>query len=158
MSTPPPPARKPRLTGASRRVAYSENPDVACPIGSGATFIDNAYNVSVDTNIGEIETTAFGDYPYGTAEPGFITKNISLSMRKQAGAADLAFLTSRAESREPFRIAVLDTRNAGTTGWDMAVVVTQITDSGDFQSAQDLAVTLALAPSALPPKRIGGTP
>jgi len=145
------------LTGASRRVAYSANPDVACVIsGTTATFFDNAYDVSVDTNIGEIETTAFGDYPYGTAEPGFITKSISLSLRKQAGAADLAFLTSRALSREPFRIAVLDTRETGTTGWDMAVCVTQITDSGDFQSAQDLAVTLAMAPSALPPKRIGG--
>lgn len=151
----PPPARKKRLTGASRGVAYSINPDALCQISSSATFFDNAYNVSIDFDIGEIDTTAFGDYPYGTSEAGFIKPTMTLSLRSQVGAEDCAFIDERALSREPFRIAVMrDRANPAAGGWDMAVVATKVTDSGDFQSAQDLSYTLTLAPSALPPTRI----
>jgi hypothetical protein len=145
-------ARRRRLTGATRGIAYGTDPDVAVSIGAGATYFDNAYDVSVDFDIGDIETTAFGDYPFGTSEPGFIKPTISLSMRKQVGAADCEFIDDRALAREPFRVFIMDDRTAtAPSGWDMAVVATKVTDSGDFQSAQDLSYTLALAPSDLAP-------
>jgi len=154
---------KRRLTGATRGIAYSADADTEVTLGTGTTYFNNAYSASLDMTADEIDTTAFGDYPFGTSEPGFLKFSIELSMRHQVDdgvlATDVAFIEAKALSREPFRIAIVDDRTSLTpNGFALTVVATKATNSGEFSGAQDHNYSLTLSSGLLPPKRIvGGT-
>ena len=153
-------ARARRLTGATKGVAYGEDNGIEIAFsGSSAKFLDNCYNFSRKFNSDEIETTAYGDYPFGTSEPGFIDVSFDCSMRHAVVdgelADDLEFLEDHCNSRKPFRIAILDDRHGEfPNGWIFTVIALSADETGDMKSAQDHAYTLKRCSGALPPKRI----
>ena len=137
-----------RLTGATKGVAYGEANTPLRFMGSGTKYLENCYNFTRKFSSDEIETTAYGDYPFGTSESGFIDVSFEVSMRhavKADGslADDLKFLEEHCNSRLPFQIAVLDDRySAKPNGWIFTVVATSADESGDMKSAQDHSYTL----------------
>jgi len=146
-----------RLTGATLGVAYGEidADDEIEFIGANAKFMDNCYQAEITFDSDEIDTTAFGDYPYGSAEPGFIKIGINLSMRNAPGAGDVTFLDKHAMSREPFRIAILENRTSSqTNGWILSVVCMSYKSGGEAKGAQDKTYTLARSSYGLPAQRI----
>ena len=146
-----------RLTGATMAVAYGAASDTAeiAFTGSSANYMQNCYQAEIEFNSDEIDTTAFGDYPFGTAEPGFIDMSISLSMRNAAGAADVTFLDNHAVSRVPFRIAIIENKTSLTTnGWLLSVVCTSMKGGGEAKGAQDKTYTLKRSAYGLPIARI----
>ena len=152
---------KRRYTGATKRVAYGEDDGTEIAFtGSSATFLDNCYDFSRKFSSDEIDTTAYGDYPFGTSEPGFIDVSFDVGMRHGVNNDgelddDLEFLEEHCNSRLPFRIATLDNGHSTTpNGWIFSVIATSADESGDVKSAQDHKYTLKRCTGALPPKRI----
>jgi len=147
-----------RLTGATMAVAYGLDDETEIAFsGEGANFMDNCYSAEFTFETDEIDTTAFGDYPFGASEPGFITIGITLGMRNAAGAADVAFLDAMCISREPFRIAIIENRGSSTTrGWIFTVTAQSMKGGGEAKGAQDKTYTLKRASGELPPQRIVG--
>jgi hypothetical protein len=149
-----------RLTGATKGIAYGEDDGTEIAFTRpDADFLTNAYNVDTSFDFDKIDTTAFGDYPFGASEPGFaeITVNIGMRHPVQDGAltADLEFMESHCVTRTPFRIAIVDDRTSLTpNGWILSVIATSLKNSGEAKGAQDNTYALTRAAGALPPKRI----
>jgi len=149
-----------RLTGATKGVAVGEDGGEG---GGGipTLFLDNAYSVDISFDFDKIDTTAFGDYPFGSSEPGFADVTINVGMRhpvhENAYTADLEFMESHCVTRTPFLIAILDDRTSATpNGWLIPVVATSLKHSGEAKGAQDNSYTLSRASSNTKPMRIVG--
>lgn len=160
MSTPPTTGVTKRATGASKGVAFGEDNGTEIPfMGEDAQWLINAYNSDRTMDREKIETTAYGDFPFRTYEPGFIDLSSNISMRHQvtdgALAADVAFMEDHALTGQKFRIAIVDDRRSTTpNGIIMTVSAMQVSDTGDFASAQDHAYSLSIAPGKLAPMKI----
>ena len=161
----PTPTPTPTSTSTRRETGATRGIWVAPISNSGVVgtkmWLNNAYNVSRSVSSNEIDTTAFGDYPWGTAEPGMLSLSIDLSMRVQQGAADVAFMEDHALNRKPFRIGLVRNRALGAQpggGQEFSVVATKADESGDVSSAQDLSYTLVRSAAGPAPVLIGGGP
>ena len=152
MATSTPAVQKRRETGATRGIWVAPISDTGV-VGT-ALWLNNAYNVSRSVSSSEIDTTAFGDYPWGTAEPGMLSLSIDISMRVQQDAPDVLFMENHALNRKPFRIGLVRNRAPGAApagGQEFSVVATKADESGDVQSAQDLSYTLVRSAAGPPP-------
>jgi len=139
-------SHKPRSTGATRGLWVAPLDEDGEVLMGQALWLNNAYNFSRSVSSSEIDTTAYGDYPWGTAEPGMLSLSIDLSMRIQAGSPDNAFMEEHALNRKPFRLGAIRNRVPGAEpggGTQFSVVATKADESGDVSSALDLAYTLS---------------